>query len=237
VPRSILITSMFAGALCLAQGCDKSDADADAQPKKDAATKAAKADAPKADAPAQDDGPFAAFDLPGLTKKWQGAWVIDGGRKAWEVRGDEVTVYDGKGDAKTLEFEVQAPCQAASIERSDAGSSSTFHKFAFDGDTLYAGLGNAGVKKDDTVVACVSNKVYVLEGDACRAWKQSAFDKSKWESSDATCSLSSDGDTQTFEVEGTTLEVVGEAVVDAQMKRNQAERKPSFDDAKAALTR
>jgi hypothetical protein len=224
------MTSMLTAALTLA-GCDKKDSSAQSgSQKNDGDSTAAKAAEVKADAHPQDDGPFAAFDLPGVTKKWQGAWLLDGGRKAWEVSADKVTVFDGNTD-KTLEFDVQAPCQVAVTERSDGGSSSTIHKFAFDADTLYAGLGNSGVKKGDAVVACISNKVYTLQDGKCLAWKESMFDKGKWESSDATCTLSG----ETFEVEGTTLEVVGDALVDTQMKGNRAERQDSLDAAKSAL--
>jgi hypothetical protein len=222
---------MLATALVLAIGCDKKDADAKPESGEQADAKAEKAD--EADTPAKDDGPFAAFDLAGVKKKWQGAWVVDRGHSAWHVDGEKVTKFDGNSE-KTLDFEVQAPCQVAAVERSESGSSSTIHKFAFDGDTLYAGLGNSGVKKGDAIVACVSNKVYTLQDGKCLSWKQSMFDDGKWESSEATCTLS-DGDPQTFEVEGTTLEVVGEALVDAQMKGNQTERKGSLDEAKAAL--
>jgi hypothetical protein len=240
MPSKLEILSVVAAGLLAVTGCDK-DKD-DAQSKKDGDAKAEKAEGndgdeakTEADAPPKDDGPFAEFDLPGLAKKWEGAWLIDGGRLAWEVKGGELTIVDGKGDDKSRGFEVQAPCQVASIERGESGSTSTFHKFAFDGDTLYTGLGNAGVKKGDAVVACVSNKVYVLKDGKCESWRQVPFDKSKWESSEATCSLSTEDDVETFEVEGTKLEVVGEALVDAQMKRKEAERKGSLDEARAAL--
>mgnify|MGYP007032564766 CR=1 FL=1 len=229
--QSNATTPVLAAALLLMASCDKSDTEKKTDAKTEAAVEA-KADA-KADAPPKNEGPFAAFDLADVKSKWQGAWLVDRGYVAWHVDGDKVTVFDGKAE-KTLEFEVQAPCQVAVVERSDSGSSSTIHKFAFDGDTLYAGLGNAGAKKGEAIAACVSNKVYTLQDGKCLAWKQSMFDNGRWESSDATCTLS-EGDPQTFEVEGTTLEVVGEALVDTQMKANVAAHKTSFDEAKAGL--
>lgn len=213
-------------------GCDKSETPAQSGSQDEAKSKSEEPS--KAEAIEDDQGPFASFDLPQVAKKWQGAWVVQGGSSAWQVDGNEVTVFDGNRD-EAREFVVQAPCQVAVIERSEGGSSSTIHKFAFDGDTLYAGLGNAGVKKGDVVAACISNEVFTLEGGKCLAWKESRFGKGKWESEDAACSLSREDDTETFEAKGTKLELVGEALVDRQMKGNQAQRLGSFDEAKAAM--
>jgi hypothetical protein len=230
VSHSIFLRNLLAAGLVIATSCGKDDSKPPSKEQADGKEAAA----PETKPEVANDGPFAAFDLPGVAKKWQGSWVVDGGAAAWDVRGDEVTVYDGATE-KTLELAVKTPCQVATIARSDGGTSSTIHKFAFDGDTLYAGLGNAGVKKGDAIVACVSNKVFTLEGGKCQAWKESMFHDGKWESEDATCSMSDQDGTQIFEADGTKLELVGEALVDAQMKNNPAKRTGNFEEAKRVL--
>ena len=157
-----------------------------------------------------------------------------GQKEVWEVKGADVTQVTTAGEKK-LKFEVHAPCQVEVVEESAGGRSSTTTHFAWDGDTLYAGLGDAGVKKGDDVVACVSNAVYTLKGGTCLKWDQSMFDKSKWESKPAECALTGD----VFEVKGdygSKLNVRGNVVLTEQMEQNKAEKLPDLASAKAKLS-
>lgn len=219
--------------LALAAGCAKEDAGDTAQASKNAEPAAAAAEAePPAEpsVPARGgDGPFAAYDLGAPLEALQGSWVVGGdtlGQKvAWKVEGDRLTAFDGTSETvRTLSME--SPC---SVKASAPSSGvSTYYTFAVDGGTLYKGLGAAGVRIGDDVVACAGGKTYVLSGDTCTAWKSFFGD---WESSSAECSL--DGDTLT--VEGRALTAVGDAFVDAQMKGNVAEPADDFEAARAAL--
>jgi len=188
-------------------------------------------------------GPFAAFDLPALEKKWQGAWVVGGSMigqsEAWEVKGDKVTVFDGK-DEKTMDFAVVSPCTATVTTKSGGGSSSTTTKFTFNGDTLLAGLGQAGAKKGNTAVVCATFETYILDDKGCTEWKQSMFDRNKWESKPGTCKWDTVDGKQAFSYTDTfksarSVPVLGDALADQQMAGNVAKKFPDFAAAKAAL--
>jgi hypothetical protein len=195
------------------------------------------AGAPKAATPSS---PFAEFgDTAAIAKKLEGgAWLVGGpslGQKeAWEVKGGEITVATVAGEKK-LKLEVKSPCHLETIEESGGGRSSTTTHFVMDGDTLYAGLGDAGLKKGGDVLACVSNAVYTLKGGACQRWDESMFDKGKWESKPAECALTGD----VFEVKGdygSKLNVKGNALFTEQMEGNKAEKLPDLAAAKAKLS-
>ncbi len=94
-------------------------------------------------------GPHQGFDLKAIHAKLQGTWLIGGSAFSsiphiWHIEGSSLTIVDGKGRRSQNTFRLLAPCH---METADGGGSRTWHDFVFDGDTLYSGLGNAGLSR------------------------------------------------------------------------------------------
>jgi hypothetical protein len=212
----------------LLAGCDKK---AD-EGKQESAPAAGKPESRPASA-----GPFADFDMDAIKAKMKGVWVVGGSvigtREAWDVQGSEVTVFNGSTEEKH-QLELIAPCRGKISQTESGATSSTYFTFAFDGNDLYSGLGYAGVKQGDSLVACVSADIYTLKGGKCTRWKESVFGD-KMESSDAECSLADD----VFKVKTTTgeseLKVKGNVLLNQQMEGNRAVKASDLADAKAKL--
>jgi hypothetical protein len=244
-------TSAFAAfalvVLVAAAGCDNKEtavevdppgdeladesADNPAKPSVDDEPKEAD-EAPKAASAAVAEGtPFADYNLEAIAQKWQGSWVLPGSSLgtvvAWNVDGAKVTVFDGE-EEKTLDLSIVAPCKMTITEKKDGSSSSTHKTFAVTEAKVFSGLGSAGALTDKGAVVCTGGKVYELDGGECAEWKERF---GKWEKTGADCSLE-DG---TFQAGSKKLESIDGALVDAQMKRNEARPFDNFADAKAAL--
>lgn len=182
---------------------------------------------------------FAAWDLPARAKAWQGAWVSEaslGSPQAMEIKGAVVTTWDGKAEKK-LAFELESPCSAKLIEKSESGSSSTTSHFTIKGGALVEGLGDAGTRKGKAAVACVSNQVLTLdESGKCMSWS-SMFDK--WESEAATCGFAMKDGKEVFtaKVNGmdTELLIDGDALMSEQLSKTSAAKQADWTAAKAAV--
>jgi hypothetical protein len=233
--RRVLIT--LVAAAIIAGGCSKKDdepaatdpAEATQPADEPAAAEPAEPESPTASHPAVvTDSPLAGYGLAGIADKLQGAWVLGGSSlgmtAAWKVDGATVTLWEN-GTESTQTLEILAPCYLRT--KDEAAGTSVYKTFAFDGDTLYAGLGGAGVVTDDGAVVCTGGTIYELAGGACKAWKERF---GRWESNEATCSLE-DG---VFKVDSSELTVQGEALVNQQMKGNGAEKHADFEAARAA---
>lgn len=183
-------------------------------------------------------GPTGGHDLSQIKSKLEGAWVVGGStigtKEAWDIKGNQVTIFDGKAD-KILELAILSPCSLKVTEKSAGGSSSTVKTFVFDGDTLYMGLGSAGLVRGDTVLGCMNGGVYVLDGGVCKKWKESMWGDGKWDSQDVTCERKKDGDADVFAAEGSELRPHGGVLMTRQMQGNQAEKLADFAAAKARL--
>ncbi len=185
-------------------------------------------------------GPFAEFGSnDDILKKWQGAWVLETGAlghyEAWEVKGTKVTSWDGKKE-KVRDLEIEAPCDGRVVEKSSDGSPSADHlTFAFEGDTLHTGMGAAGYKKGDKYLACGSGKIFVFDGKICVAHENNF---GRWENKPTECKL--DGGKLVAKRPGmgdmsSTFNVVGDVLMDDQMKGNKVEKAASFAEAKTKL--
>lgn len=179
-------------------------------------------------------GPFADFDLDAVKTKLQGAWVIR--NQAWEVRGNQVTIFDGQKE-KTEELEIVSPCKIGLVTKTERGSSTDYLKYTSDGEKLYVGMGNAGVRHKDAIVACGFNAVLVHKEDKCTAFKQGF--RGDWESEPAECGIEKRGEDEFFNFKaGMTrgsLKIMRNALLSAQMERNVAEKVASFEEAKGKL--
>jgi hypothetical protein len=158
------------------------------------ATASASAPAPDASwiaaGPAFDaQSPFAGAGLDGIAKKLEGAWFVKLGngrqREAWDVHGNTAVVAN-KGGAKAYALTVTSPC-TLEIKEKDGGS--TESHFVFDGDTLYLGMGDYGVKTQDGVVACVSDGIYELKKGKCDKYLRLG---GHWDKKPAKCVLTKD---------------------------------------------
>jgi hypothetical protein len=193
---------------------------------------------PVEDKPAA-SGPFAEFgSTDDILKKFQGAWVLETGSlghyEAWEVKGTKVTSWDGKKE-QTRELQIDAPCAGQIVEKSNGGSSSNHMTFVFEGDKLHTGMGDAGIKKGDKILACGSGKIFVYDGKKCAA-HANMF--GRWENDPTECKL--EGTKFTAKRPGmgdmsSELEIVGDLLLNEQMKRNKVEKAASFAEAKTKL--
>ena len=166
---------------------------------------------------------------PAATSPFDGAWVVRTytGKAAWQIEGDKLTTFEG-GKEASLTFTVVDDC---TVGAADDNGMTTYSHYAWNGDALHVGGGNSGVvRADGTMRACISNVAFEWKDGACERHKRSMFGD-KWDTEPAECSFV-DG---VFEAKGSKLEVVGAALMNTQMKGNKAERKASFDEARAAL--
>jgi hypothetical protein len=235
----LVIIGLAAAAGC---GTDKSS-EGQAGPGASQAQEAAQAPGDPAGAASEPEGESTSQGLdPAVAAKLQGNWIVGGStigaREAWQVQGDKVTIWNGKTE-KTLELAVTSPCTVKTTEKSaDGSSSSTVTVFVFDGDTLYQGLGSAGLRNGGLVVACMGGGVYTYQEGTCVRWEESMFGEGKWDKKDAECKVDQHG--QVFEIagpQGGTLQAKGNVFMTEQMADNRAEKFATWEEAKAALTR
>ena len=197
------------------------------------------AEAAPASTKEKESGPFAGWDMEARRKAWQGAWVTTGGSlgawEAWDVKGDKVTVWDGTAE-KTLEFELLSPCEVQTTEKSPDGSSSgTISHYTLKDGVIVKGLGDAGTRRGNEAIACVSNKVVTLAADGkCTEWERSMFGDGKYESAPGTCRLEGDKFFATINGYESELKVVGDAILSDQLANVHGEKAADFNAAKAA---
>jgi hypothetical protein len=201
---------------------------------------------PAAPAPAptpKASGPFSGWDMAARTAAFQGAHVTPGNSlgmwEAWNVQGDKVTIWNGT-DEKTYELTLISPCEVKVTEKtSDGGSSSTVKHYTLKDGAIVMGLGDAGARKGDEAIACVSNLVFTLDAKGtCTEWKASLFDEGKYEQKPGTCGFRKDGDKEVFAVTARgyehKLEVHGDALLSQQLASTHSEKVADFAAAKAA---
>jgi hypothetical protein len=173
------------------------------------------------------------IDTPALLARLQGAWVMRdeqhvGEIAAWDVQGDHVTIWDAKTQqetAATLVFD--APCEY----QLHFAEGYTRGRFTFDGATLHAGLGDAGVKLGDRLVACTGIGGVIVSGDSCEFHYQY---ENVWMHYAAKCSLS--GDALTIRIARADydpeLTLHGNVLADDQLWANTPLHVASYAEAK-----
>jgi hypothetical protein len=140
--------------------------------------------------PAAKAGPdFAAWDMDGKTKAWQGAWLVkeNGTIQAWVVTGDKVQTWDGK-EEKTYTLKVVAPCRA--FFATDSGMQYPREFGVTNGKVRFRAMG-AGVRKGAEAFFCDgSGEWFVLDAAGkCTMWKD---DFGKMTSAPAECGFKKD---------------------------------------------
>ena len=197
--------------------------------------------ADKAVTPPAPSGPWQ-LDAAAVQAKLQGPWVLKnvayaGSVEAWEVKGDKVRIWDSKQHKEsTATLSLASPCQLMLKSGSDAaGWETSYLTFAFDGDKLYLGLGQAGVKQGDAIIACTSRGTFVMKGTDCKVYKENF---GHWEAQDgAKCAL--EGDTLKVSAPGdasaSELKLQNTILLDEQLRNpfSPPQRAASYDDAKA----
>lgn len=201
---------------------------------KSAASAASKAPAEKA---APKGNPlWPGVDLAAEAKRLEGTWKIKtafgGDADTWEVKGDKVTIKTAKGETKlgTLRFDM--PGRIGVKEP----NMTSYYSYSRNGDDLYVGLGRAGIKAGDRHIVSTSRGLVIFDGKACHYHeKKMNFGGGPVEFKDAKpvkCSLQAGGDKALLnyqvprfmkdgEFDDKSIEVVGEALLDAQMKGNK----------------
>jgi hypothetical protein len=174
------------------------------------------------------------IDTPALLARLQGAWVMRdeqtlGSVAAWEVRGEHVTIWDAKTQQESAARIVfDAPCEYQL--HFDRGY--TTGRFVFDGTSLHLGLGDAGVKLGDRMIACTEIGGVVVSGTTCTFHFQY---EDVWMDSSARCTLSSDVLTiriprADYDPE---LTLHGNVLADDQLWENMPLHMASYAEAKA----
>jgi len=196
--------------------------------------------------PPKGPGPHEGFDLAAIRDKLQGAWLVGGSAfssipTVWSLRGDTLVQVDEQGKRTESVLRLLAPCYFS--EGPADGHSATFGHFAFDGDTLYLGLGNAGVVQGDKTIGCMSVAMYVYENGACTAWTKKPFAKEGdlWEREEGDCGYTEDksvfygDDTHSKrKIYGRQeLHVHGPVLLTRQMEGNKAVKLDSLEAALA----
>lgn len=235
-------------------GCDKKEKGSDEKEKKPESVTADSTDDEKEEKPPSaetvDDyqplkgpGPHQGFDMKEIRQKLQGTWLVGGSAFSniphiWHIEGDRITIVRDGEKKKPGTMRLLAPC----VLMEDHGSSAVYHTFVFDGDTLYAGLGNAGLKMGDKTVACQAAGVFVHQGDKCTLWRRRTFAKpgeNQWQEDTGDCGYEDDGkkffgdDTRSSrKIYGkSALDVQGDVLLTRQMAGNKATRVANLEEA------
>lgn len=159
------IATLTMGLALAVAGCGKKD-DAPSTPAPATAEKAAPAEAKPAPKKATLwDG----YDMDAELARLEGTWQVRtnaGGRAAdtWVVTGDKVTMTRPDGTTALGKLVMPMPGQLGV----KTGDMTSFYAYARDGDRLWIGLGDGGVKVGDRYYVGADRGVVVFDGTACR---------------------------------------------------------------------
>jgi len=222
--RLTYLALVLACAACSKKSNDAPKATGSAAPK----TTDVEVQKPKSDAPWD-------FDAAAVQAKLQGAWIVKdhgylGSIEAWEVKGDQVKMWNAKKDKETIgTLVIKGPCV---YEMKEGDGSSTTSHYVFDGDTLHMGLGDAGVKQGEKIIACMSNGVFVSEPGKCTFYLDNF---GKWSPEEGTCGLNGTefkAANTSFKYEG-SMPAHGNVFASDQLWNNQPVKAASYEEAKA----
>ena len=232
------LTLGLASLLCA--GCGKDAPKAGDTAPASAVKAAAKSEAPASKAPATTAAGasdlWQGLDLGAELKRLEGKWTVKssfGGADTWEVKGDKITVTTGKGETKLGTLKLDMPGRVGIKE----SSMTSYYSYTRDGDDLYIGLGRAGVKLGDRYIVSTNRGLVRFDGKACTYHeKKMSFGEKPLAFNDPVevkCSVQSAGEKSLLnyqvpkfmkegEFEDKSIDVVGDALLDGQMKGNKA---------------
>lgn len=118
---------------------------------------------------------FSSWDMPAKAKAWQGAFLIDDGREAMSINGDQVTNWDGLQEF-TYTLELVSPCSGWLVE---GGVKNGVTYTVVGGSLRYTGLSGGGYRRGKEAIVCRVG-VYLLDvTGTCTYWQESSGDWSK----------------------------------------------------------
>ena len=101
--------------------------------------------------------------------KLEGSWLVrgfgsSGSVTAWKFEHGELTVFDpSTKEEKKDKLELWSPCKA----HLESGAGGTL---LVDGDDIYLGLGDGGMRRGDTVIACMGSGTVVATPKGCATY-------------------------------------------------------------------
>jgi hypothetical protein len=191
-------------------------------------------------------GPFPTFaTLDDVAAAWQGTWLVEinaGTRKqVWDVHGGAVTILDATGTRKRT-FTLLSPCTVELASSGPTGRSADIVPFAFDGATLYIGLGEAGMRKGGSMLACAGRQVFVWKDGVCRAHEADINPPRAWHDQPAKCEVRSEGGHDVLDVRDPkqpevvhSLRTYGTALMSEQMRAHPSTRVVSLEAGRVLL--
>lgn len=188
----------------------------------------------KSAAPKGGNALWAGVDLAGELKRLDGKWTVKssfGGTDTWDVKDGKVTITSAKGETKLGTLTLTMPGRVGVKEP----NMTTYYSYARNGDTLYLGLGKAGVKAGDLYLVGTNRGLVRFDGKACTYHeKKMSFGDKPIEfkaSKPVKCSVQAGGDKTLFnyqvpkfmkdgEFDDKSMHVIGDALLDQQMQGN-----------------
>lgn len=110
------------------------------------------------------------LDASAVLGKLDGSWVVrgfgsSGSVAAWKLEHGELTVFDpSTKQEKKDKLELWSPCMA---HLQSSGYQGTL---VIDGDDIYLGLGDGGMRRGDTVIACMGSGTVVATPKGCATY-------------------------------------------------------------------
>lgn len=231
----MLISAVLALGLCT--GCGK-DAPKTGDKAAAASTKstAPASKAPATSAPKTNASLWAGLDLAAEGQRLQGKWKVKtahrGDADIWEVKGDKITITTGKGETKLGTLKLDMPGRIGIKEP----NMTTYYSYTRNGEDLYVGLGRAGFKVGKSYIVSTNRGLVRFDGKACTYHeKKMSFGDKPLAFKDAItvkCSVQAAADKALLnyqvpkfmkegEFDDKSIAVVGEALLDDQMKGNK----------------
>lgn len=176
-----MIRTAAALALALSStACTKDEPPAEPPAAEETAGEAADAPAEEAaekpaEAPAEPAGHpvWGAYDIAAELARLDGTWQVRtqvGGRTAdtWKVEGGLVTITKPDGTTEAAKLVMPMPGQLGV----KSGNSTSYYAYARDGESLWIGLGDGGVKVGDRYLVAADRGMVAFDGAACAFHKK-----------------------------------------------------------------
>ena len=177
------------------------------------------------------------FDSKAELSALQGVWQVHdtlSGKSTWEINGDKMTRKLGD-QIEEGTIEVTSPGRVSFVQSKGEGTMRSYWGYARNGNELYIGLGQAGMKVGERYMVDIDG-LLVKAGETCKFYERDVFGGGyKKEGLEVKCELKDEGDKkmlnytvpdlyQKGEMKAGQVFVVGNALLDEQMMGNKAEK-------------